>query len=410
MTSSTDPVQDAKSVDGQTPSQPAGSGALPGFILLFAGLYAAYGTESAYMPAFLGSHRLPVERIGAVLAAGTLVRIVAGPLLGRLADRLQGQRLVLAMAAGSAALIGSAYLVSFDFLPLLMVSMAHATATASLAPLSDSLAVGASTRGRGFQYGWVRGAGSASFVAGTLLSGQLVDRFGLSCIILASSTLFVVTALCATRVEGRSRERQPADAAPVGTFRSLFAIPAYRRMLMVAALVIGSQAMNDGFAVIGWREAGYGSGTISLLWSESVLAEVLVFVVLGPVLLARLGPAGSAALAACAGIVRWSVLGSTSALAALVSVQALHGLIFALMHLTAMRIIAASVPDRLSATAQTVYGTFALGLASAVLTLSSGYLYGWFGMRAFWVMAGLCVLALPLVIGLRDPAEARSGD
>ena len=394
------------------PGPPRGGGR-PGpapfraFLLLFAGLYSAYGTESAYLPAFLASHRLPVERIGAVLAAGTVVRIVAGPLLGQLADRLQAQRLVLAAAAGSAGLIGGAYLVSFDFLPLLMVSMAHATATACLAPLSDSLAVGASTRGRGFQYGWVRGAGSACFVAGTLLSGQLVDRFGLSCIIMASSTLFVVTALCATRVEGRSRDDIMADKAPVGAFRSLFAIPVYRRLLIVAAMIISSQAMNDGFAVIGWRQAGYGSGTISLLWSESVLAEVLVFIVIGPMLLARLGPAGSAALAACAGIVRWSVLGSTSALVALVGVQALHGLTFALMHLTAMRIIGASVPERLSATAQTVYGTFGLGVASAVLTLASGYLYGRFGMQAFWAMALLCGLALPLVIGLRDPGEAK---
>jgi PPP family 3-phenylpropionic acid transporter len=54
----------------------------------------------------------------------------------------------------------------------------------------------------------------------------------------------------------------------------------------------------------------------------------------------------------------------------------------------------------LSATAQTVYGTGALGIASAVLTVASGYLYGWFGMQAFWGMAALCALALPLVRGI----------
>ena len=72
------------------------------------------------------------------------------------------------------------------------------------------------------------------------------------------------------------------------------------------------------------------------------------------------------------------------------------------MHLSAMGIIARTVPVSLSATAQTVYNTFALGLASAIMTLASGYLYAWFGMRAFWAMAVLCALALPLVGGLRS--------
>ncbi len=81
--------------------------------------------------------------------------------------------------------------------------------------------------------------------------------------------------------------------------------------------------------------------------------------------------------------------------------QALHGLTFALFHLSAMRIIGTAVPVRLSATAQSVYGNFALGIASAVLTFGSGYLYVWFGLHAFWVMAGLCALALPLTVQLR---------
>ena len=60
------------------------------------------------------------------------------------------------------------------------------------------------------------------------------------------------------------------------------------------------------------------------------------------------------------------------------------------------------MPTRLSATAQSVYGNFALGIASAVLTFGSGYLYVWFGLHAFWVMAGLCALALPFTLRLRQ--------
>ena len=83
--------------------------------------------------------------------------------------------------------------------------------------------------------------------------------------------------------------------------------------------------------------------------------------------------------------------------------QPLHGLTFALLHLVAMGIIAKSVPERLAATAQTVYGALALGIASAALTFESGYFYGWLGMRAFWAMAVLCTFALPLINGIDTP-------
>jgi PPP family 3-phenylpropionic acid transporter len=194
--------------------------ALPGFLLLYIALYAAYGAESAYMPAFLLSHGLAIEQIGLVLAAGTVVRILAGPALGRLADHFDAHRRVLAAAAALSGFVGLAYTQAFGFAPLLAVSLAHAAATASLAPLSDALSVTASAKGRAFQYGWVRGTGSIAFVAGSMASGQLIDHFGLSSIIVSSSVLFLVMALCATRVRTPDLHEESVEMLESGAFRS----------------------------------------------------------------------------------------------------------------------------------------------------------------------------------------------
>jgi MFS transporter, PPP family, 3-phenylpropionic acid transporter len=374
---------------------------LPAFLLLYGALYAAYGMESAYMPAFLRSHGLPLEQIGLILAAGTIVRIMAGPAAGRVADHFGARKQVLTTSAGLSGVIGLAYALAFGFVPLLAVSMAHAAVTASLAPLSDALSLTASANGRTFQYGWVRAAGSAAFVAATLVSGQLIDQFGLSSIIVSSSALFLVMALCALRLP--SPVVPPDDAEGdigSGAFRVLWSIGVFRRLIAVVVLVIGSHALNDTYAVIQWGEVGYGNLAISLLWSESVVAEIAVFLALGPWLIDRIGARGAAALSAGAGVIRWTLMATGNSVPALAAAQALHGFTFALMHLAAMGIIARTVPDRLAATAQTVYGTGALGVASAVMTVASGYLYGWFGLQAFWVMAALCAIALPLVRGI----------
>ncbi len=386
-------------------------GSLPALILLYAALYGAFGTESPFLPSFLGERGLAPGEIGVVLAAGTLVRLAAGPIAGRIADRYAATRLVLGAAAALAGLVSFAYFAGHGFWSLLAIGMAHAVAIASLAPLADVLALAAAERERSFPYGWVRGAGSGAFILGTLASGQLVGQAGLSSILVSSGVLFLVMALAATRVPAPSPRTscgRPAGERDAG-FWAPFAIPAFRRLVLVAAIVIGSHALNDGFAVILWREAGISPGTIGWLWAESVAAEVVVFMVIGPPLLSRLGPARAAGLAAGIGVLRWSVMAVTTSVPVLALSQLTHGFTFALLHLAAMSVIGRLVPDRSAATAQTLYGTLGLGLASAALTLASGTLFARFGAGAFWVMAGLCATAIPLALTLRVPGDDPSG-
>ena len=165
-------------------------------------------------------------------------------------------------------------------------------------------------------------------------------------------------------------------------------------MLVVSALIYGSHALHDGFSVIRWSDAGLSPSTISVLWSEAVAAEVVVFVALGPALIARIGVRGAAMLAAIAGLVRWSVAAFSTSAVVLSILQPLHGLTFALLHLACMRVMARVVPSGIAATAQALHA-FGSGLVTAVLTWASGTLYVTYGGRAFLWMAALCLIALP---------------
>src|SRR6201987_3063827 len=111
-------------------------------------------------------------------------------------------------------------------------------------------------------------------------------------------------------------------------------------MVLLAALILGSHGMHDPCAMIRWSRAGISPGTSGILWSLSVAAEVVVFVVVGRPLLDRLGPAGAAVLSAGAGVVRWAVMAETAGLPALTLFESVHGLNVALLHLTVMRRLA----------------------------------------------------------------------
>jgi PPP family 3-phenylpropionic acid transporter len=189
--------------------------------------------------------------------------------------------------------------------------------------------------------------------------------------------------------------------APAGGVLILLRLPLFRNLVLVAALILGSHAMHDAFAMIRWSASGISPASASLLWSESVAAEVLVFFVIGPTLVTRLTPAGALAIAALAGLLRWAVMAQTANVIALSLVQPLHGITFALLHLASMRLIARTVPQGLQGTAQAIYGTVAIGAVTAMLTLVSGALYGRLGAQGFWVMAALCAFAFPFTWKLR---------
>ena len=229
-----------------------------------------------------------------------------------------------------------------------------------------------------------------------------MSAYGLYVIIGLQAVLLGATAVAALLVP----ERPPEPPSAAGRMQQggvllLLRLQLFRRLLVVAALILGSHAMHDAFAVIRWRAAGLSPATVSVLWSESVVAEVLVFFLLGRALVARLTVGGAALCAALAGVLRWAVMAQTTAVLALALVQPLHGLTFALLHLASMHLIAHTVPRSRAGTAQALYGTVGGGAASAVLTLVSGALYERWDAQGFWVMAALCALAIPLTGKLR---------
>ncbi|MER8407763.1 MFS transporter [Mesorhizobium sp. M1307] len=380
-------------------------GPLLAFLALYAAMYAAFGTASPFWPRYFEARGLTPEELGVLFGLGNAARLIAGPLANRIADLLGALRITLAVCIGiaAAATLGLAA-VQGVFL-LLVVYLAQSAGLAPITTLADALAARASVREPGFEYGWVRGAASAAFVAGTLAAGQVLGVFELDAIIWMYAALLAGALAAAALVPesdtGAERAADPVGQSVIGGLRELLGLPTFRRIVMIAALIYGSHAMHDTFSVIRWTAAGVGTAASSILWSEAVGAEVVVFVVVGPILLRRLGVAGAAALAAVAGILRWVVEAETAAIWMLAFVQPLHGITFALLHLACMRVIASSVPAHLAATAQALYA-IGPGLATAGLVWVSGQLYGAYGPPGFLMMAGLCVLSLPLVIGLRE--------
>jgi MFS transporter, PPP family, 3-phenylpropionic acid transporter len=87
----------------------------------------------------------------------------------------------------------------------------------------------------------VRGAGSAAFIVGLVLSGQVVGYYGIAAVIWLNAGLLAATALCAPRV----RQLPPRPVAPStaasperGGVVGLFRLRRFRRVVSIAALIL----------------------------------------------------------------------------------------------------------------------------------------------------------------------------
>ena len=384
----------------------SGFGPLLRFVHLYALLYAAFGVSSPFMPRFFESRGLSAEQIGLVFGLGTGIRLLAGPLAGRVADLTGALRSVLAACIAVAAGVAIALIAAAPFAPLLVVSMIDAAVLAPTTTLADALALAAAkpcaSDRPGFEYGWVRGAASAAFVVGSLVAGQALRTAPLDAVVWMHGGLLALAALAVALVPPLDPRTSPATAAersPAGGIRLLLGMPPFRRLVAVAALVLGSHAMHDGFAMVRWNAAGISPAAASVLWSESVVAEVAIFFLLGPMVLDRLRAGRAMALAAAAGVLRWSIMASTASLAALALIEPLHGFTFALLHLACMRLIAATVPPHLAATAQSIYAVGATA-TTALMSVAAGALYARAGSAGLLAMALLCAVAVPLSASL----------
>jgi len=108
------------------------------FILLYAALFSAFGSSSPFLPAFLTGRGLGAEELGLVLGAATAVRLLCGPIAGRVADRFHLFRAELAVCAILAAGATLLYLLGRGFWAVMGISLLQAAALARLVPLADA--------------------------------------------------------------------------------------------------------------------------------------------------------------------------------------------------------------------------------------------------------------------------------
>lgn len=362
---------------------PAGDAALR-LGVYYSALFMAVGVQLPFWPLWLKHHGLDPSQIGLVLASTYLVKSLVNPLVGHLVDRRGERRRPMLWLAVGATVTWLGFAVIDGFWPILLLTMLSVGLWSGIMPVGEALAL-ITTQRHGVDYGRVRLWGSLAFIVTASLCGRLLLGHSPDVLVWLVAAALAATALsCAALPDTRVPVTERGAAPPL---KPLVTSAAFLLFLAATSLNAASHTVYYAFSTIHWKAAGISDDTIGLLWSEGVIAEIVLFALSGRAV-RRFGATGLLLLAAAGGVLRWAVLGTTTEVPALAVVQVLHAATFGCSHLGAMHLLR-GVPAGLAARAQGIYAAVALGVVPGLMSPVTGHLYEALHGHAFLVMAGL---------------------
>lgn len=355
---------------------------------LYAALFMQVGIHMLAFPVWLRAKGLDPEAIALVLAGSIVVRVVAVPVVSRLADRFAAFRGMLIVTAASATLGLITVGLGEDFAGIMVAYALASVPLAPIGPLSDAYAL-KGLRARGRAYGPVRVWGSVAYVAGNLAAGWLMAMTApgeLVWFLVAAEALIVVAAVTLRPLEQDARETHRGDPAD----RSLLRSPQFLAIAAAACLIQASHALYYGFSAIDWSRKGFSGPTVGGLWAVGVVAEIVLFG-LSPRLPSRLDPLTFLLLGAAGAVVRWAAMAMDPPTWLLPPLQCLHALSFGATFLGSVQLVSRIAGERRFAAAQGDLSTISsAGMAAA--TAVSGMLYASFGAYGYAAMAVIAAL------------------
>jgi PPP family 3-phenylpropionic acid transporter len=376
--------------------------------------FASGSVSGVFIPFFAASlawRGLSADQIGLLLSAALILRAFAGPLSGIFADARNDRRAVMLVlywimvaGFGSLCVVGSPLLI---FLVSVPAYIAYGAAT----PLLESVSVRLAER-FGFDYGRVRIWASSAFVVMNVTGGIVVKFLGLGAV---APMLTIGAALCVVSTIMLPAPPATDGAAPLASrlkatldeTKELLRTPVFLVFLAAASFEQATHAFYYGYGGLHWKAVGYSEMLIGVIWPLGVLAEIALFSQALRVL--RLfGPSKLLLMGGLIAMVRWTILAFDPPLPLVIFAQFMHGGTFALAHLGAVFFILKAVPQRLSATAQSLYFVGSQGIMMGLATLAIGPVYSSLGGKAYLIMTGLGAVSIgfTLLLARRWHGEA----
>lgn len=374
------------------------------FSIYYAALFGSIGAVAPFAAVWMDHVGISAPMIGLIAAAPSVAMLVTTFAIGRWADGLADRRQAIVVANWVILVVQLALFVFTDAKWVLLVWLVSGVAMHAMIPITDAAALSV-TRSHGSDYARVRMFGSIGFVCTLTLAGSVYDTFTIGIfvfILLVTNALRLISALCLPDMSFLSVENLTLNKANRTTRKQSSGFnplhqPGILLTLLGGALINASHALVNTYGILLWTQQGLSELVASLAVGVGVVVEVGLMwwfrLVTG-----KLSARSCLLLAAVCGLIRWILLASDPSIAVLFCAQMLHGVTFGLTFLSCASFIARRVPDGSAARGQSLLAILTTA-CMAIATYLSGQLFDEWAAKLYWIMGGLCVLAMFAIAG-----------
>ncbi|MDT8407251.1 MAG: MFS transporter [Methylococcales bacterium] len=361
---------------------------------VYGGYFAALGVLVPYWTVYLSDLGFRAEQIGELTALLVGTKLIAPTLWGIISDRYDNVLAMLRWAVALSALtfLGYFFLRGFNSYWLLTLLFGFfwnaALPQCEVATLSY---LGVNRH----RYSQIRLWGSVGFVIAVVIMGWVLDRVGSWHVLPAVAGLLILLGLGAgllPRLEAQPRKTNVSMPA-------LLSNPEVMAFFLIYLLLQFAHGPYYTFYSVFLDALGYPKAVIGALWALGVIAEIVLFVWIRPLLvywsLRRLLVA-SLLLAA----VRWLMIAwGSGSLAVLLIAQLLHAASFGGAHVAAIHLVDHYFGKTHPGKGQALYSSLSFGMGGILGSLFAGH--GWQVLGPAWVFstaALACLVALVLAM------------
>lgn len=337
----------------------------------------------------LGLTGFQMGAIGAVMVGAGMF---AQPLWGVVADRYGRTKGSLLVGTAVSALVALAFPVIGDaaldppvlFVLLLAAGVVFASFRAPIMPIANSMVLDS-----GLEYGSVRAFGAIAFGIGLAGIGIVVEWFETTIafyVYVVGMAVFFLFLWGLPKPETTVAPDIRSEAVRLLTNRRFLAL------LVVGVVMGGVVSAGAAFFAVFMRDIQAGDDITGVAWLIRTVGEAVIFLAM-----ARIGLDYRWQLSLGVGLyaVGYAVYGLSGAVPAIIAVQLVLGVGYALFNLSTVNLAHRFAPDALSSTAQAVMTGVGIGAGRAIGQLAGGQLVDMVGTQQLYLwLAGATVAAL----------------
>lgn len=360
--------------------------------------FALLGATAPFLGLYFEHLGFSAARIGELVALPMLMRCIAPNLWGWLGD-VSGRRLAI-VRLGALCTLGAFTLIllgqSFAWLALVMVL--HAFFWHAILPQLEVITL-AHLREQSARYARIRLWGSIGFICTVVGLGALFERVSLDAYPWALILIMAGIVLGSFCVPSAAPAALASGAQGGQGFLRQLRRPGVLAFFACVGLMQLSHGPYYTFLSIHLEALGYGRGTIGLLWALGVVAEIVLFLVMGRVL-ARVSLKQILIASVLIAALRWLLLGYLAEhLSVLLLAQLMHAATFGSFHVAAVHFVQRSFGAQQQGQGQALYATLA-GVGGALGALYAGYSWNGLGAGSTFALASLAALAAAVIIAI----------